>query len=84
VLDFSLINKTGLTIREIYVSPSHDDEWGEDVMGRDVLANDETVDISFSRSETACSWDLEVVDEDQDSVVRQKINFCEASELTLK
>ncbi|HXG90189.1 MAG TPA: hypothetical protein VNJ02_17820 [Vicinamibacterales bacterium] len=84
VLDFSLINKTGLTIMEVYVSPSKDDEWGEDVMGRDVLNNSETVDISFSRSETTCSWDLKVVDEDKDDIIWEKINLCEASEITLK
>jgi hypothetical protein len=84
VLDFTLVNKTGLTIQEVYVSPASDEEWGEDVMGRDVLHNNEAVDISFSRRKTECLWDLRVVDEDRDAVVWQKINLCEASEVTLK
>ena len=83
-LDFTLINKTGLTIDEVYVSPSDDSEWGDDVMGRDVLSNNESVDISFSRTETACSWDLKVVDEDKDDIVWEKLNLCKASEITLK
>jgi hypothetical protein len=84
VLDFSLINKTGLVLSEVYVSPSDSDEWGEDVMGRDVLANGATVDISFSRAETTCSWDLKVVDSDNEDIVWEKINLCKASEITLK
>ena len=84
VLDFSLINKTGLTIEEVYVSPSDDDEWGEDVMGRDVLDNDDQVDISFSRGETKCSWDLKVIDADKDAVVWESLDLCKASEITLK
>lgn len=84
VLDFTLVNKTGLTIQEVYVSPTHDDEWGEDVMGRDVLEDDAAVEISFSRRETECLWDLKVIDDDDDSVVWTKLNLCEASEITLK
>lgn len=83
VLDFTLVNRTGLTIQEVYVSPTSDDEWGEDVMGRDVLRNAEAVDISFSRRETECHWDLKVVDDDEDTVVWEKLNLCEASEITL-
>ena len=83
-LDFTLVNKTGLTIMEIYVSPSDSDEWGEDIMGKDVLKNNESVDIEFSRKETTCSWDLKIVDEDDDPVEWTKLNLCTANEITLK
>lgn len=82
-LDFTLVNKTGLTIDEVYLSPTSDDEWGEDVMGRDVLKNGERVDIKFSSEETECNWDLKIVDEDEDSVEWQKLNLCTANEITL-
>lgn len=83
-LDFKLINKTGLTIEEVYVSPSNDDEWGEDVMGKDVLKNNESVDIEFSRAETTCLWDLKVVDSEEDSIEWTKLDLCKANEITLK
>lgn len=83
-LDFTLVNKTGLTIEQIYVSPSDDDEWGEDVMGKDVLDNGESVDIEFSRKETTCSWDLKIVYEKQNSVTWTKLNLCTANEITLR
>lgn len=83
-LDFTLVNKTGLTIEEVYVSPSDDDVWGEDVMGKDVLANNESVDITFSRGETTCLWDLKVVDSDDDSIEWTKLDLCKANEITLK
>jgi hypothetical protein len=82
-LDFTLVNKTGLTIMEVYLSPTNDDEWGEDVMGKDVLANGEKVDITFSSGETECNWDLKIVDEDKDDVEWTKLNLCTASEITL-
>jgi hypothetical protein len=82
--DFTLVNKTGLTISELYVSPSNDEEWGEDVLGRDVLANGEKVEIAFERKEKECVWDLKIVDEDEDDVIWEDINLCKASEITLK
>jgi hypothetical protein len=82
--DFVLVNRTGLTISEFYVSPSNDDEWGEDVLGRDTLASGEQLEISFSRKEKECVWDLKIVDEDEDEITWEDINLCKATEITLK
>jgi len=84
VLDFTLVNSTKYTILELYVSPTNDDKWGEDVLGEDILKPGEKLDISFSRGETTCMWDLKIVDEDKDEVEWEKFNLCEASEITLK
>lgn len=83
-LDFELLNRTGLIIAELYVSPTSDDEWGEDVLGRDILRHGETVEIQFSRKERECFWDMRIVDEDDDEVVWEKLNLCEASHITLR
>ena len=83
-LDFKLVNKTGLTIEEVYVTPSDHDEWGEDIMGKDVLKNGESVDITFSRKETGCNWDLKIVDSDKDEIEWEGFNLCKAEEITLK
>ena len=82
-LDFRLVNKSTYTIVELYVSPTSDEEWGEDVLGADVLPNGERVDIEFSRSETTCSWDLKIVDDEEDEVTWTKLNLCQANEITL-
>ena len=83
-LDFTLVNKTGFTIDSVFVSPADDDDWGEDVMGKDVLDNGESVEITFSPKEKACKWDLKVVDSDKDEVEWTEIDLCKASEITLK
>lgn len=83
-LDFELLNRTGLIVAELYVSPTKDNEWGADVLGRDVLGNDETVEITFSRKEKSCLWDLKIVDEDDDEVVWTEIDLCQASHITLR
>jgi hypothetical protein len=82
-LDFTLVNKTGLVIVELYISTTKDDKWGEDVLGKDVLKDSEKVDIKFSPKETSCRWDLKIVDEDKDDVEWEDFNLCEISEITL-
>ena len=82
-LDFTLQNRTGLVIMELYVSPDETDDWEEDVLGRDVLKHNESVDIAFSRSEKSCDWDLKIKDEDGDEVEWDSLDLCAASHITL-
>jgi hypothetical protein len=82
-LDFVLVNKTGVTITEIYVSPTKSDDWEEDVLGKDVLKNGERVTIEFARSEKTCKWDLKMVDEDDDEAVWKNLDLCTINELTI-
>ncbi len=82
--DFTLVNRTGLTINELYVSPARASHWGEDVLGRDTLDDGDSVEVRFSRKEDECVWDLKVVDEDGDAVNWEAINLCQAEKITLK
>ena len=84
ILDFRLVNGTRSTIMELYVSPTRDGKWGEDVLGRDILRPGERLDLQFSRSEPTCNWDLKIIDQDKGAVQWERFNLCEASEITLK
>ena len=59
-LDFELVNETGYDISEVFISPTKQSSWGDDVMGRDILADGESVDIVFSTKATAKKWDIYV------------------------
>ena len=82
-LDFTLLNRAGVVIAKLYVTPSRDDEWGEDILGRAVLAHSESTDILFSRSEKSCMWDMKIVDEDEDEIEWSNLDLCKASHITL-
>jgi hypothetical protein len=82
-LDFTLLNRTGVVIHELYVAPDESDDWEEDVLGRDVLKHNESLDITFSRSEKSCDWDLKIVDEDGDEIEWDSLDLCAASHITL-
>lgn len=81
--NFTLVNQTGYTIDQVYVSPSKSDSWDEDVMEMDVLPNNTEVDINFSRKEKACMWDLKVVYDDGETAEWDGINLCEISTIAI-
>lgn len=81
--DFTLHNQTGVEIHSLYVSPHDKDEWGEDILGRDTLADGESVDITFSPKEKAANWDLKVTDQSGNSIEWENLNLMEISEVTL-
>ncbi|MFV3128669.1 hypothetical protein [Niveispirillum sp. KHB5.9] len=81
--NFTLKNKTGYTISEVYVSPSKASSWEEDVLGRDQLGDGESVDITFARSEKSCKWDLKVVYDDEETAEWEGFNLCEVSTIRI-
>lgn len=82
--DFTLVNKTGYAIREVYVSPSKAKNWGNDRLGRSVLANNQARALKFSDN-AHCKQDLQVVfDDDNSEVVWENVDLCETEKLTLK
>ncbi len=81
--DFTLHNKTGVEIHKLHISPHSADEWGEDILGKDTLANGESLDITFHRKEKAAHWDLRVEDSEGHSIEWENLNLIEISEVTL-
>lgn len=81
--DFTLVNKTGYAINEVYVSPTSANDWQEDVLGQDVLANGDNVHIRFNRSTSACNWDLKIVYDDKTSAEWTKFDLCTVSKISI-
>jgi len=81
--DFTLINKTGVEIHALHVSPHSSDEWGEDILGKDTLPNGESLEIAFPSRARAAHWDLRVEDEKGNSLTWESIDLLEVSEVTL-
>lgn len=82
-LDFTLINQTGFAIAKVFVSPTSQKEWGDDVMGSDMLENGGSVDIKFSPKEDEKVWDLKVIDKDGGEVYWTGIDLSKTEKVTL-
>lgn len=81
--DFVLVNRTGYTIDEVYVSASSVTNWEEDLMGDDSLENGQQLNVRFNRATSECSFDIKVVYDDQETAEFRGINLCQVSRVTL-
>ncbi|MEI8395442.1 MAG: hypothetical protein WCF85_11945 [Rhodospirillaceae bacterium] len=82
--DFELVNGTGYPIKHVYIDEASSDSWSEDILGRDVLDNGESVKIEFGKADKGCKWDMKVVYTDASSAVWSNLNLCTIDSLTLK
>lgn len=81
--DFTLVNRTGYQIDEVYVSRSSSRNWGDDIMGKDALDDGNRVNISFNAPDRVCAWDMKVKYNDGDEATWNDINLCNISTVTL-
>lgn len=81
--NFTITNNTGHVVTTLNVSPTGDDQWGPDILGREVLANGESAQISFERGETQCAWDIKATYDDGDTTDARNVNLCEVATVTL-
>ena len=73
--DFTLVNETGLTINEFYCSPNDTDDWGDDILGENIMEDGDSLEVSFDRATEECLWDLMIVDGDGERIFWQDIDL---------
>jgi hypothetical protein len=81
--NFTITNNTGHTVVTLNVSPSNENAWGPDILGRDTLANGESAQITFERGDTQCQWDIRATYDDGDTTDMRGVNLCEVATVTL-
>lgn len=61
-LDFSLVNETGYAIKKVYIGPSNNPEWTEDmeVLRGRTFKSGGALDITFNPKARSAKWDLRV------------------------
>ena len=75
--DFTLENDSLSYVSRVYVSPTSSTNWGDDILGVDVLAPGESVDISFDPSlGRTCIYDILVVTDDGRRTRKNRENLC--------
>ena len=79
---FSLSNESSLNLQELYVSASEAEAWGEDILGRDVLASGESGDVTIADGGEVCSYDMRFV-MDNGSTIEGSADLCENDVFTI-
>ena len=82
-LAFTLINDSSAALVEFYVSPRHQDTWGEDLVSGSPLAAGTEGTVTIADGEAVCDYDLQfVMDNGADPTVVTQ-NLCELATFTL-
>jgi hypothetical protein len=81
--DFELVNDTGADIHQLFISPSNVNEWQEDVLGAEALADGDSATITFDDDEDVALWDIKVVDIEGTELYWVKLNLKKISRVTL-
>lgn len=72
---FNLVNRSGRTINEIYVSPVREQYWGRDWLGAEVLPDGRAWPIRIAPA-AGCLHDIRVVYADGRAEERRNLNTC--------
>lgn len=78
---FNLVNRSGQTINEVYVSAVTQPNWGRDLLGQDVLANGRSFPVRIAPS-AGCQQDIRVVYADGRPEERRNVNTCAITAMT--
>lgn len=81
--DFTLHNATGVTINKLFISAHDKDNWEEDVLGVDQLADGAETAISFDEGEEADDWDMRIEDTDGNAIEWKNLTLSEITDITL-
>jgi hypothetical protein len=80
---FRFINRTGATIRELYVSLSSDNSWGRDRLGSDMLGPNAGFNIGLPPGKV-CTVDIRVVFTDGQATERRGVETCSIRDLNFR
>ncbi len=81
--DFTLVNASGTTILELYVSHVSENTWGADILGRDILPAGESTPIVFPDPEPGiCTYDIKVTVQGGGEGKLEAVNLCTIGTVT--
>ena len=82
-LQFTLVNDSSQDVYYLYVSPSYSDDWGEDILGNDIIPSGTTSEIIIDDGLDTCEYDLLAISPSEDEVEDYGLDLCEISTYTI-
>ncbi|WP_371372943.1 hypothetical protein [Sporomusa aerivorans] len=79
----TIINKTGFDICEMHFVAGDESYWGDNVLKRTAILNDETVTVNWDKGDKSL-WNIMVVDEHNRKFYWWKLNLNEGTRIILK
>lgn len=76
-LTFDVVNNTGITLVDVFVTPAETDNWGQDILPQDLFENGSTITVNIPASYgTTCMFDMKITDGAGGSITFTDIDAC--------
>jgi len=82
-ITFTLTNNTAAVLMEFYAAPASDPEWGDDLLGADVLGSGEMGVVLIADDSEDCTYGLYFIF-DTGAEFEDEIDICELRSYTLE
>ena len=85
--DFTLTNRTGYDIEAVYITPSKSKSWGNDRLGKSILANGKSREMVFNKQGSTCIYDMLIHWEgygEADDRTWEQLDLCSTHKITLR
>jgi hypothetical protein len=82
-VSFELINNSSQDVWYLYVSPSSNQDWGEDILGEDILFAGESAEVVIDDGLTTCEYDLLAVSDTEAELEDYNLDLCEMTSYTI-
>lgn len=76
---FKVINNTGVDIYSLFITPSIQEDWSENILDNVVLTNNTYVDVDFIFTADALVWDIQIMDKDNNPIELYGLDFTNCS-----
>ncbi|MFA7361183.1 MAG: hypothetical protein WC139_09120 [Candidatus Kapaibacterium sp.] len=83
-LAYDVINNTGVTLIDVFVTPAETDNWGNDILPNDVFENGSTIKVTIppDYGET-CMFDMKITDAAGGHITFTNIDICKLIKLKI-
>ncbi|PWK61431.1 hypothetical protein [Roseicyclus mahoneyensis] len=81
-IQYTLINSSSAVLVEFYTGPVTAPEWGEDLLGADVLVPGESAMVTIADGQTECAYDLLFIFADN-TELSDTVDICELASYEL-
>jgi len=82
--NFSMTNNTGMILVDVFISPDDANNWGSDVIPKDMILDGETFNFTFTDvAADKCIWDIMFTADNGTKYYMQNVDLCNTVTITL-
>ncbi|RPI16774.1 MAG: hypothetical protein EHM58_11210 [Ignavibacteriae bacterium] len=81
--EYLVTNGTGMTIVDVYASPTTRNMWGNNLISQNITSESDAVRLSIPVSMTECMWDIRFHDDKGTEYIMSNVDLCNSTSFIL-